>query len=525
MSWFSTVDHKRIGILYILSAFFFMVIGGVEALLIRIQLSKPENHFLVGDAYNQVFTLHGTTMIFLVVIPLLLGITVYLVPLMIGASDMIFPRMNALGYWNYLFGGLLIYSSMAFGGAPNAGWFAYAPLSEKAYSFTTGMDYWALGLLVVGSGTVLTAINVIATVIKLRAPGLTMRRLPLFVWMGFVNSFLILFAMPPLNASLFMLFIDRQLAGHFFSPETGGSALLWQHFFWSFGHPEVYIMALPAFGIISEVIPVFSRKPIYGYGFVAGSTLAIAFLSTGVWIHHMFTVGLPPVVYYLSGAASMIIAVPTGVKVFNWIATMWGGSIRFTTSMLFALGFLIQFTIGGLTGVMFAVIPIDWQLTDTYFVVAHMHYVLFGGTLFAFMAGVYYWFPKITGRMLSERLGKWHFWLMMAGFNGTFLVQHLLGILGMPRRVYTYSANLPGWHELNLFSTLGAFLLAGSFLPFFWNLVQSYQKGKLAGNNPWDAWTLEWATTSPPPVYNFESVPEVTGRRPLWDLSHGVKHE
>jgi cytochrome c oxidase subunit I len=518
--WISSVDHKELGILYMASAVLFMLIGGVEALLIRTQLAVPRNHLLTGNAFNQVMTLHGTTMIFLVVIPLLLGLTVYLVPLMIGASDMAFPRMNALGYWCFLFGGILIYMSFGFGGAPDAGWFAYPPLSEKVYSFSPGMDYWALGLLIVGVGTVLTALNTIVTVWKLRAPGMALRNVPLFVWIAAVNSFLILYAMPPLNASLAMLFIDRQMIGHFFTSSTGGSALLWQHYFWSFGHPEVYIMALPAFGIISEVIPVFSRKPIYGYGFMAGSVVAIGFLSTGVWIHHMFAVGLHPMIYYLSGAASLLIAVPTGIKIFSWIATMWNGAIRFTTAMLFAIAFLIQFTVGGLTGVMFAVIPIDWQLTDTYFVVAHFHYVLFGGTFFALMSGFYYWFPKMTGRMLSERIGKWNFWLLVLGFNGTFLIQHLLGALGMPRRVFTYD-NLPGWGAMNLISTAGAFVMAFSILLFVWNVIVSLRKGAVASNNPWNAWTLEWATTSPPPVYNFDSLPPIRGRRPLWDLANG----
>ena len=520
LRWISTVDHKEIGFLYMGTAILFLLIGGIEALLLRAQLAIPENHLLTGEAYNQVFTLHGTTMVFLVVIPLLLGLSVYLVPLMIGATDMAFPRMNALGYWAFLFGGLFIYMSFGFGGAPDAGWFAYAPLSEKAYSFEPGMDYWALGLLIVGVGTVLTGLNIIVTTWTLRAPGMTLRGVPLFVWMTFVNSFLILFAMPPLNAALAMLFIDRQMIGHFFTTSTGGSALLWQHYFWSFGHPEVYIMVLPAFGIISEIIPVFARKPIYGYGFMAASAVAIAFLSTGVWIHHMFAVGLHPMIYFLSGAASMIIAVPTGIKIFNWIATMWNGAIRFSTAMMFSIAFLIQFTIGGLTGVMFAIIPIDWQLTDTYFVVAHMHYVLFGGTFFAVMAGFYYWFPKMTGRMLSERIGKWHFWLMVLGFNGTFLIQHWLGALGMPRRVYTYP-NFPHWGAMNLISTLGAFTLGFSVLLFVWNVVVSYRSGKVASDNPWSAWTLEWATSSPPPAHNFDSLPPIHSRRPLWDLANG----
>lgn len=522
--WISSVDHKEIGILYMVSAVLYMVIGGIEALLMRTQLAVPRNHFLVGETFNQMMTLHGTTMIFFVVIPVLLGITVYMVPLMIGAKDMAFPRMNALGFWCFLFGGILIYMSFAFGGAPDAGWFAYPPLSEKAYSFTPGMDYWILGLLVNGVGTVLAGLNTIVTVWTMRAPGMTVRRLPLFVWIAVVNSFLILFAMPPLNAALAMLFVDRQLIGHFFTASTGGSALLWQHYFWSFGHPEVYIMALPAFGIISEVIPVFSRKPIFGYGFMAASVVAIAFLSTGVWIHHMFAVGLHPIILFLSGAASLLIAVPTGVKIFSWIATIWNGAIRFTTSMLFSIAFLIQFTIGGLSGILFAVIPIDWQLTDTYFVVAHFHYVAFGGSFFAIMAGFYYWYPKITGRMLSEKIGRWNFWLMVLGFNGTFFIQHVLGAIGMPRRVYTYE-NLRYWGGMNLVSTIGAFILGFSVLLFVWNAIISYRKGTPATNNPWDAWTLEWATTSPPPVYNFDSLPPIRSRRPLWDLKIGEAHE
>ncbi len=520
--WVATVDHKRIGILYLVITLFFFLVGGIEALMIRAQLAQPNGHLLSPHAYNEIFTMHGTTMIFLVVMPALIGIGNYVVPLMIGARDMAFPRLNAFGVWILLFGGLLLYFSFLAGGAPDAGWFAYAPLSEKAYNLGPGVDYWALGLFVLGIGSVAAAINFIVTILRLRAPGMTLGRLPLFVWMTLVNSFLIILALPILSAAAAMLFLDRQFGAYFFQPDAGGSALLWQNLFWAFGHPEVYIMALPAFGIISEVIPVFSRKPIFGYEFVAASTVAIGVLSFGVWAHHMFASGLGPTENMVFAASSMLIAVPTGVKIFNWTATLYGGRIQLTTSMLFALAFIIQFTIGGLSGVMFAAVPVDWQLTDTYFVVAHFHYVLFGGTFFALMAGAYYWFPKMSGRMLSKRLGRWHFWLTVIGFNTTFFVQHFLGLLGMPRRVYTY-ANLPGWGILNLISTIGAFILAFSVLLFLINLVWSLRRGEKAGDNPWDAWGLEWATTSPPPEHNFELVPPVTGRRPLWDLAHPAK--
>jgi cytochrome c oxidase subunit I len=518
-AWVATVDHKRIGILYLVTTLFFFAVGGMEALLIRIQLARPNNTFLSPDAFNQVFTMHGTTMIFLVVMPMLIGFANYLVPLMIGARDMAFPRLNAMSYWLLLFGGLLLHFSWVAGGAPAAGWFSYAPLSEAPFSSTLGMDYWIVALLVLGIGSVATSINLIATVLTLRAPGLTIRRLPLFVWMVFVNSFLIILALPALNASIIMLLIDRLMKAHFFLAAEGGSPVLWQHYFWTFGHPEVYIMALPAFGMISEVIPVFSRKPIFGYEFVAASTVAIGLLSFGVWAHHMFAVGLGRYADMAFAVTSMLIAIPTGVKIFNWTATMWGGSIRLTTSMLFAVAFLIQFVIGGLSGITFTAVPIDWQVTDTYYVVAHFHYVLFGGTLFAILAGFYYWFPKISGRLLSEKWGKLHFWLTVAGFNLTFFIQHLLGLMGMPRRVYTYP-NLPGWAWMNLLSTIGAFVLAASVLVCLWNIWTSLRRGQPAGDNPWNAWTLEWATTSPPPEHNFEQVPPVNGRRPLWDLAH-----
>jgi cytochrome c oxidase subunit 1/cytochrome c oxidase subunit I+III len=517
--WVATVDHKRIGILYLLTTLVFFIMGGVEALLIRIQLSRPNNTFLSPGAFDQMFTMHGTTMIFLVVMPALIGLANYLVPLMIGARDMAFPRLNALGYWLLPCGGLLLHYSLLTGGAPAVGWFSYAPLSETPYAATQGVDYWTLSLLILGVGSVSASINLIATILTQRAPGLTIRRLPLFVWMIFINSFLVILALPALNSAIVMLFIDRHLGTHFFSPAQGGSAVLWQHFFWSFGHPEVYIMALPAFGIISEVVPVFSRRPIFGYEFVAASTVAIALLSFGVWAHHMFAVGLGHPMDLFFAATSMMIAVPTGVKVFAWSATMWGGAIRLTTAMLFAVAFLIQFTIGGLSGITFAVVPIDWQVTGTYYLVAHFHYVLFGGTFFAVFAGLYYWFPKITGRMLSERLGKLNFWMALIGFNTAFFVQHFLGLMGMARRVYTYP-DRPGWGWLNLISTVGAFLLGASVLVLLWNLVASLRHGRPAGNNPWNAWTLEWATTSPPPAQNFDRLPSIRSRRPLWDLAH-----
>lgn len=519
LSWITSIDHKQIGIMYIVSAFFFLLIGVFEAVLMRIQLVKPMNHWLSPDLYNQIFTMHGTTMVFMVAMPLLFGFSVYLVPLMIGARDMAFPRLNALGYWLYLFGAIMMYFSFMHGGAPATGWFSYAPLTEKGYSSSLGVDYWALSLLVMGVGSVATGINLIVTVLNLRAPGMTMQRMPLFVWIIYLNAYLVILSLPALNAALVMILADRQLNAHFFAPSHGGSALLWQNYFWIFGHPEVYILVLPAFGVISEVIPVFSRKVIYGYGFMVASTIAITFLSYSVWLHHMFATGLGFAVLYLFAASSMVIAVPTGIKIFNWIATMWRGSVIFATPMLFATAFLIQFTMGGLSGVAFAAIPIDWQVTDSYFVVAHIHYVLLGGVIFGMFAGIFYWFPKVTGRMLSETLGKWQFWIMVVGFNGTFFVMHLMGVLGMPRRVYTYP-DRPPLGFLNHVSTAFAGILVVGFLIFIWNVVTSLRRGAVAGNNPWHAWTLEWMTNSPPILENFERVPPITGRRPLWDMAH-----
>lgn len=520
LSWVASVDHKQIGIMYLIITLVYFLLGGLEALLIRVQLAHPGNDFLTPETYNQLFTMHGTTMIFFVVMPFLIGVGVYLLPLMIGARDMAFPRLNALSFWLFFFGGILLYYSFfTQSGAPDVGWFAYAPLSEKPFSLNKGPTYWALGLLASGIGSVASGLNNVVTILTMRTPGMTMRRIPLFVWMMLVTSLLLVFVIPIITAAFAMMLLDSMLGATFFTPAHGGSAILWQHFFWGFGHPEVYILILPAFGIISEVIPVFSRKPIYGYEFVAASTVAIGLLSLGVWAHHMFAVGLGNVANAYFSLASMLIAIPTGVKVLNWVATMWGGRINFATPMLFATAFIIEFVIGGLTGVAIASVPIDWVVTDSYFIVAHFHYAIFGGSVFAIFAGVYYWFPKFTGRMLSETLGKWHFWLTVIGFNMTFFIQHFLGVMGMPRRTYTYY-DMPYWGSMNLISTIGAMILGLSVIVFVWNILASLRHGKPAGDNPWNAWTLEWATTSPPAVENFELVPPVRGRRPLWDLAH-----
>ncbi|QFP75128.1 cytochrome c oxidase subunit I [Deinococcus sp. AJ005] len=514
--WLSTTDHKDIGMMYLALGALFFLIGGVEVLIMRLQLARPGNTLLEATTYNEFFTLHGTTMIFLAVMPMLLGFSNYLLPLQIGAKDMAFPRLNAFGFWLTAFGGIVLYLSLL-EGPPDAGWFAYAPLSERPFSSSLGTDFWAAALLMMGMGTTLTALNIIITTARYRAVGMGLWKMPLFSWMVFVNSFIIAFALPSLSAALIMLEVDRALGGRFF--QGGGSPVLWQHYFWLFGHPEVYIMVLPAWGIISEVIPVFSRKPIFGYEFVAGSTVAIAVLSFAVYAHHMFAVGFARPVNLAFAASTMLIAIPTGIKVTNWVATLWKGSIRMTVPMMYAIAFIVQFTFGGITGVSFAVLPIDWQLTDSYYVVAHFHYVLMGGTLFALLSGLHFYFPKMTGRMLSEGFGKPAFWMITLGFNGVFLVQHALGMMGMPRRVYTYP-DLPGWGALNMFSTVSAFVLGLGLVLTLINIVISWRIGRVAGDNPWQAWTLEWATTSPPPKGNFVRLPPIKSSRPLWDLAH-----
>jgi len=521
-----TVDHKKLGLMYIATALVFFVLSGLMAFTIRMQLLVPNNAVLPPDVFNRFFTMHGTTMVFFVGMPIIAGLMNYLVPLMIGARDMAFPRLNAFGYWMTLFGGMLLYFSYlaapglaGAGSAPDVGWFAYAPLTGRAFSRGHSTDYWILGVLVGGIGSSASALNVITTIVTMRCKGMTLSRMPLFVWMVLVVSGMILLAMPPLSAAQIMLLLDRFLGAHFFDTQAGGSAVLWQHFFWLFGHPEVYILMIPAFATVSEAVPVFSRKPIFGYPAMVAATILIGLISVGVWAHHMFSIGMTAMSNTFFVASTLLVGVPTGIKIFNWLGTLYGGQIRFELPMLFSLAFLFQFLIAGLTGVMLGAAPFNWQLTDSYFVVAHFHYTLVGGFLFMMFAAIYYWYPKATGRMLSRNLGLWHFWLFLIGFHLTFDPQHIAGILGMPRRIYTYDPGR-GWEIYNMISSIGALFQAAGVFCFVINLLRSLTRGDIAGNDPWDAWTLEWSTSSPPPEYNFETLPEVRSRRPLWDVKH-----
>ena len=515
VGWLTTVDHKKIGILYGATAMAFFVIGGIEALLIRLQLAQPDGQVLSAGAYNQVFTMHGITMVFLVVMPLGAAFFNYFIPLMIGARDVAFPRLNAFSYWVFLLGGLFIYSSWFLGGAPDCGWFCYANLSTQGLPDNTGVSFFAIGLQIVGIASLVASINFVTTIINLRAPGMGFFKMPMFIWMALVVNFLLLFAMPVIAVALFQLMFDTMFGTNFFNPASGGDPILWQHMFWLFGHPEVYILILPAMGIVSEVLPTFSRKPLFGYAFVAFSGIAIGFMGWGVWAHHMFAVGLGPVANSAFALSTMFIAVPTGVKIFNWLGTIWGGKIRLNTAMLMSIGFVTMFIIGGLSGVTHSIVPADYQQSDTYYIVAHFHYVLFGGAIFGLFSGIYYWWPKITGKLLSEPIGKLHFVLMIIGFNLAFGPMHVLGLQGMSRRYYTYPKG-QGFDFWNLVSTIGAFTIALSLLVFFANIAYTNRRGKVAGNDPWDARTLEWTISSPPPHYNFAEIPVVKERDDFW---------
>lgn len=522
VGWLTTVDHKRIGIMYALSALLFFLIGGVEALLIRIQLMTPENAFVSARTYNELFTMHGTTMIFLAVMPMSAAFFNYIMPLQVGARDVAFPRMNALGFWTFFAGGIMLNLSWFFSkGAPAIGWFGYAPITSKQFSPDLGPDFWIMALQLLGIASLVGSFNFITTIINMRAPGLSMMRLPVFTWMTLITSFLLILALPPIAIALAELMFDRHFGTHFFEVSGGGRPILWQHLFWIFGHPEVYILILPAMGIISEVLPAFSRKPLFGYPLIVFSGAVIGFLGFAVWSHHMFTTGLGLVATTAFSFLTMLIAIPTGVKIFNWIGTMWGGRIRFTVPMLFAVGFVWMFMMGGFTGIMHSSVPVDSQHQDSYFVVAHFHYVLIGGAIFGLFAGVYYWFPKMTGRLLSDAVGRVVFYTMFIGFNLAFFPMHILGMTGMPRRTHTYKANM-GWEGPNFWSTIGALILGIGVLIFVVNLIQSIRKGQKAEKDPWDARTLEWATANPPKEYNFAYTPVIHARDQFWESKHGA---
>jgi cytochrome c oxidase subunit 1 len=519
-SWLTTVDHKRIGVLYLLTSLVWFLVGGLEALLIRMQLQQPNGRLLSAEAYNQLFTMHGTTMIFLVIMPLSAAFFNFLIPLQIGARDVAFPRLNAFSYWVYLFGGIFMNVGFLIGAAPDGGWFGYTPLTTLQYSPGLNQDFWVLGLQILGVSSLAAGFNFITTIVNMRAPGMTLMRMPMFTWMSFVVQFLIILAFPVITVALVFLQFDRFFGTNFYTTAAGGDPLLWQHLFWIFGHPEVYILILPAFGLVSEVLPTYSRKPLFGYPVMVYSGMLIAFLGFGVWAHHMFGVGMGPIADAVFGITTMLIAVPTGVKIFNWIFTMWGGQLRFTAAMKFAIALVALFTIGGISGVMHASPPADLQQTDTYFIVAHFHYVLFGGSIMGIWGGVYHYFPKMTGRRMSERLGSWHFWLTFVGMNITFFPMHFSGLYGMPRRIYQYDAG-QGWETFNLMSSVGSYLLAIGTAIGIWNMIRSRRRGRIAGPDPWGAPTLEWSIPSPPPEYNFAQIPVVRSRYPLWDLKEG----
>ena len=515
-SWITTIDHKRIGILYGVTAFILFMSGGLEALVMRAQLARPGQDLVSPEIFNQLFTMHGTTMIFLAIMPLGAAFFNFIIPLQIGARDVAFPRLNAFSYWTFLAGALLLKISWITGNAPNAGWFGYSPLTSATYNPGNGIDIWVMSLLVLGIASMAAAFNFLVTIVNMRAPGMSLMRMPLFTWMTLLTSILLVLAFPVITVALIELLLDRTFQMNFFNVSAGSNPLLWQHLFWVFGHPEVYILILPAMGIVSDVLPTFSRKPLFGYSTVVLAGIIIAFMGWMVWSHHMFTVGLGPVANSVFTVTTMMIAVPTGIKVFNWIGTLWGGSISFRAPMLFALGFIAMFIVGGISGIMHAVAASDAQQQDTYFIVAHIHYVLFAGSIFGVMAGIYYWFPKITGRMYNERMGQVHFWLMMVAHNITFFPMHFTGLDGMPRRIFTYQSSM-GWDFWNLVSSVGAVLLAVGFLVFTYNMVRSWRSGEIASGDPWDGRTLEWSIPSPPPEYNFVEIPQVHGIDEWWE--------